>query len=70
MLKTKIIQLELLTDKNMYRFIQNSIQSGLVQCCHRNTKAINKFLSVYDSVKVTSFLMNVDANNLHGWEMT
>jgi len=57
MLKTINIQRELLT-------------GGLVQCCHRYTRANNKYLSDYDSSKESSFLMYVDANNLYGWAMS
>jgi len=54
----------------MYRFIQCSIRGGLVQWCHRYTKASNKYLSDYDSSKESSFLVYVDANNLYGWAMS
>jgi len=58
MLNTTNIQLELLTDIFMYIIIQNSLRVGLVQCCHRYTKGINKYLSDYD------------LNNLYGWAMS
>jgi len=70
MLKTTNIQLELLTDIDMYRFVQSSIRGGLVQYCHRYTKANNKYLSDYDSSKESSFLMYVNANSLYGWAKT
>jgi len=60
----------LLTDIDMYRFIQSSIRGGLVLCCHRYTKANNKYFSDYDSSKESSFLMYVDANNLYGLTMS
>jgi len=70
MLKTTNIQLELLTDIDMYRYTQSSIRGNLVQCCHRYTKANIKYLPDYDSSKESSFLMYVDANNLYGWAMS
>jgi len=53
---------------DMYIFIQSSNRGGLVQCCHRYTKANNKYLSDYNYSKESSFLMYVDANNLYGWQ--
>jgi len=44
-LKTTNIQLKLLTNIDMYRYNQHSTRGGLVQCCHRYTKANNKYLS-------------------------
>jgi len=70
MLKATNVQLELLTDIDMNRFIQSSVGGGLVQFCHRYTKTNNKYLSDYDSSKESSFLVYVDANNLYGWAMS
>jgi len=60
----------LLIDIYMYKFIQGIIRGGLVQCCHRYTKANNKYLSYYDSSKESLFVIYVDTNNLFGWAMS
>ena len=48
MLKTTEIELELLTDINMYNCVMKGIRGGIVQCSKRHVTANNKYVSDFD----------------------
>lgn len=70
MLKKTRIELELLTDINMYNFVTRGIRGGIVQCCKRHSVANNKYVSDYDSTKESNYLIYLDVNNLYGYVMS
>ena len=69
-LKKTQVKLELLTDNNMLMMFEKGIRGGMCQATYRYAKANNKCMKNYDKNKESSFLMYIDANNLHGWEMS
>ena len=61
----------IITDPEMYRMIQPNIRGGICHASVRYARANNKLMgSLYDPTKPTSFIMEVDANNLYGWAMS
>jgi len=71
MLKTTKIELELLTDINMYNFIMKGIRGGLVQCSKRQSIANNKYLgNNYDCSKVSNYIVYLDVKHLYGYTMS
>ena len=60
-----------ITDPEMYRMIQPNIRGGICNASVRYARAYNKFMgSLYDPRLPTSYIMEVDANNLYGWAMS
>ena len=49
MLKMTDIQLELMTDVDMFQFIEKDMRGGISYIAHRHGKANNKYMSGYDS---------------------
>lgn len=69
MLKMTQIELELITDKEMYNFIKYSMRGGLVQCSNRYSRANNKYMKDFNPELSSKYLIYLDANNLYGWAM-
>ena len=71
LLKHIDLPIPLITDPIMYRMIQPNIRGGICHASIRYARANNKLMgSLYDSRQPTSYIMEVDANNLYGWEMS
>lgn len=69
MLKMTKVELELITDLDMYLFIEKGIRGGIVQSVKKYAKANNKYVPDYDPSKPPSYITYLDANNLYGWAM-
>ena len=68
-LKRSKITLELLSDINQYLFINNGIRGGLSMVSKRYSSANNKYLKHYDAGKTSTYIIDIDANNLYGKAM-
>ena len=63
--------IQLITDPEMYRMIQPNIRGSNCHASVRYARANNKLMgSLYDPTQPTSYIMEVDANNLYGWAMS
>ena len=63
------VQLDLISDIEIYEMLEKGIRGGLAQCSLRHAKANNKYLPDYDEGLPPSFLIYLDANNLYGYAM-
>ena len=60
------IELELLTDPDMYLFIEEGLMGGISMISNRYSKANNPYIVGYDNDQKTNYIMFLDANNLYG----
>ena len=69
-LKMTEVELELLTDPDMYLFIEEGLRGGISMISNRYSKANNPYVPDYDPTQENSHVMYFDANNLYGWAMS
>ena len=71
-LKYTGVTLDLLTDEEMFLFVEDGIRGGISMITHRYAKANHPDLEdigYYDKKKPLCNVHYLDANNLYGWAM-
>ena len=68
-LRHSSLTLELLSDINQYLFIIKGIRGGMSMVSKRHAVTNNKYVEGYNSLKSSSFILYLDANNLYGRAM-
>ena len=65
------VNLQLITDNDMFNFVENSIRGGISMISTRHAQATNpSFPATYYASLPMQDLIYLDANNLYGWAMS
>ena len=67
MLKMTCVELEKMSDIDMYLFIKKRLRGGISYIAKRCAKANNKYMKNCDPTKSSRYIMYLDMNNLYGW---
>ena len=70
LLKCTNIELDQITEANMYLFIEKGLRGGISMVSHRHAQANNRYMQNFDPSQPDSYLMYLDSNNLYGWAMS
>ena len=70
MLNMTKVELQLISDLDMYIFFQKGMRGGVSYISNRYSKANNKYLKSYDLQKESIHIIYLDANNLYGYDMS
>ena len=70
MLKMTNIKLELMTNVDMFQFIEKGMHGGASYIANRHGKANNKYMKNRNNNAQSKYIMYLDANNFHGWAMS
>ena len=70
LLKSTEVSLELITEPDMYLFIEKGLRGGISMVSHRHAIANNQYMQNFDPSQPDSYLLYLDSNNLYGWAMS
>ena len=70
MLKMTNIGLNLISDVDMYQFVEKGMRGGVSYIANRFGEANNKYMKEYNETAPEKHIMYLDANNLYGWAMS
>ena len=70
MLKITGVKLEKILDIGKYLFIEKGPRGAISYIVKRYAKANNKYMNDYNPKKQSTFITDLDMNNLYGWEMS
>ena len=70
MLKMTEIKLELMSDVDMFQFIEKGMRGGISYIANRYGEANNIYAHNHNPEEPSKYIMYLDANNLYGWAMS
>ena len=63
------VKLELITDYGMFLMVEDGVRGGICHAVKRYAKANNHYMKDYNEYEESSYIQNLDVNNLYGVSM-